>query len=68
MQCLAGAHVDHGPASNAIYSTSLDDSIRGAFGLLMARLLERDIEVMSSTAAYAAVLVVFVCLNTSGSS
>jgi hypothetical protein len=32
------------------------------FGLVMARWLERDAEVMSSTAAYAAVLVVFVGL------
>ncbi|KAF2872840.1 hypothetical protein BDV95DRAFT_358014 [Massariosphaeria phaeospora] len=35
-----------------------------AFGLLMAALLDRLIDVMSSTAAYAAVLVVFVGLTT----
>ncbi len=34
-----------------------------AFGLMMASVLEKDIEVLSSTAAYAAVLVVFVGLN-----
>jgi len=31
-----------------------------AFGVLMARVLERPFDVMSATAAYAAVLVVFV--------
>lgn len=36
------------------------------FGLLMARCLERDAEVMSNTAAYAAVLVVFVGLILEG--
>jgi hypothetical protein len=34
------------------------------FGLVMARFLEREMDVLSSTAAYAAVLVVFVGLNT----
>lgn len=34
------------------------------FGLIMARFLDRDMDVLSSTAAYAAVLVVFVGLNT----
>ena len=34
-----------------------------AFGLMMASVLDKDIEVLSSTAAYAAVLVVFVGLN-----
>ncbi len=35
-----------------------------AFGFFMASFLEREIDVLSSTAAYAAVLVVFVGLNT----
>lgn len=36
------------------------------FGIIMSCWLEKEIDVMSSTAAYAAVLVVFVGLNTSG--
>ena len=35
-----------------------------AFGILMAKTLERPFDVMSATAAYAAVLVVFVGTNT----
>jgi hypothetical protein len=34
------------------------------FGLVMVRFLEKEMEVLSVTAAYAAVLVVFVGLNT----
>lgn len=40
----------------------------GAFGLMMARALEKPFDVLSATAAYAAVLVVFVGTNTTAGS
>lgn len=50
-------------------TTLLTDSICVfAFGLLMALFLERPFDVLSGTAAYAAVLVVFVGASNSGSS
>lgn len=54
---------------NTLYTSLIATTLFVAlFGLLMASVLEKPIDVMSSTAAYAAVLVVFVGLTTSKSS
>lgn len=53
---------------NTLYTSLIATTVCVAlFGLLMASVLEKPIDVMSSTAAYAAVLVVFVGLTTSKS-
>lgn len=53
---------------NTLYTSLIATTVCVAlFGLLMASVLEKPIDVMSSTAAYAAVLVVFVGLTTSNS-
>jgi hypothetical protein len=51
----------HQTRYTALISTTVFVAI---FGLVMARYLEKEMEVLSVTAAYAAVLVVFVGLNT----
>lgn len=51
---------------NTLYTSLIATTVCVAlFGLLMASVLEKPTDVMSSTAAYAAVLVVFVGLTTS---
>ncbi|KAH8587229.1 hypothetical protein B0O99DRAFT_527176, partial [Bisporella sp. PMI_857] len=54
----------HHTLYTALVSTTVAVAL---FGLLMAWRLERDTDVLASTAAYAAVLVVFVGLDTQGS-
>ncbi len=54
---------------NTLYTCLITTTVFVAvFGLLMARFLEKPMDVMSATAAYAAVLVVFVGLGTDNNS